>query len=215
MILRQRALWGSALGHFASNYTFYFLLNWLPFYLVSERGFSQDEMSGLASVAWAVNALSAIAGGWAIDRYIARGGSTDAGYKTVMGMGQLGAIGCMLGMALGPQPVALACMFAYQVFCGAQSPGVFAIPQILAGAAATGRWVGIQNTLGNIAGILAPVLTGFIIDQTHHFTAAFLLAAAVGVLGFVGWVVMIPRLQEIQWATQPGAASSMASTRLG
>ena len=118
---------------------------------------------------------SAIAGGWAIDRYIARSGSTNFGYKLVMGATHLGAIVCMLCMALGPRPVALASIFVYQALCGMQSPGVFAISQILAGPAAAGRWVGIQNTLGNLAGIIAPALTGFIVEWTGHFTLAFVL----------------------------------------
>jgi nitrate/nitrite transporter NarK len=118
-------------------------------------------------------------------------------------------------MAVGSQPVALASIFVYQVLCGVQSPGVFAVPQILAGPAATGRWVGIQNSLGNLAGIIAPGVTGVIIDSTGHFTLAFVCAAAVGVLGFVGWVFMVPRIEELRWGDQTAGRSSMASTRLG
>ncbi|MBV8803723.1 MAG: MFS transporter, partial [Sinobacteraceae bacterium] len=136
MILRARSLWGSSLGHFSSNYTFYFILSWLPYYLVRERGFSNLEMSRLVSTAYLVNAVFAMAGGWAIDRYIARGGSPNFGYKLVMGGTHLGSIACMLCMAAGSQPVALASLFLYEALCGLQSPGVFAIPQIIAGPAA-------------------------------------------------------------------------------
>jgi len=93
----------------------------------------------------------------------------------------------------------LGAIFVYQVLCGAQSPGVYAIPQILAGPRATGRWVGIQNSLGNFAGIIAPAATGFIIASTHHFTSAFLLAAAVSMLGVIGWWWMLPKLKELRW----------------
>jgi MFS family permease len=215
MILRQRALWGSSLGHFSSNYTFYFMLTWLPLYLVRERGFSNLQMSQLASSAWLLNAVFAMGGGWLIDRYIARTGSTNFGYKLVMGATHLGAIICMLCIALGPRPVALASIFIYQALCGLQSPGVFAISQILAGPAAAGRWVGIQNALGNLAGVIAPALTGFVVEWTGHFTLAFVSAAAVGVLGFAGWVIMIPRIAELNWQAQTAGRSSIASTRLG
>jgi len=213
MIFRQPALWGAGLGHFSSNYTYYFMLSWLPSYLVSERGFSNLEMSQLASTAYLVNAVFAMGGGWAVDRYIARTGSTNFGYKLVMGASHLGAIVCMLCMALGPRPVALASIFVYQALCGLSSPGVFAISQILSGPAAAGRWVGIQNTLGNLAGIIAPALTGFIVDWTGHFTLAFVAAALVGILGFIGWVLMIPRIHEIDWQAQGVGRSSIASTR--
>jgi MFS family permease len=215
MILRQPALWGTGLGHFSSNYTFYFMLSWLPFYLQTERGFSIAGMARLAGSAYLVNAVAAMFGGWAIDRYISRGGSVNLGYKVVMGASTAGAVVCMLCMALGPEPVALACIFIYQGLCGLQSPGVFAVPQILAGPAATGRWVGIQNTLGNLAGIIAPALTGQIIYSTGHFTLAFVCAAAVGILGFIGWVFMVPRIEELSWSDQTAGRSSMESTRLG
>jgi MFS family permease len=216
MILRQLSLWGTALGHFSSNYTFYFMLSWLPFYLVHERGFSDLEMTRFVSVAYFVNAVFAMGGGWAIDRYIRRGGATNFIYKLVMGGCAFGFIICMLCTAVGPRPVALASIFAYQVLCGLQSPGVFAISQIIAGPAAAGRWVGIQNTIGNLAGIVAPALTGFLLDWTGgHFTLPFVMAAAVGVVGFVGYVFMIPKVAELDWEAQTAGRSSIASTRLG
>ena len=49
MILKQPSLWGTALGLFSSNYTFYFMLNWLPSYLQTERGFSLVAMAKLAT----------------------------------------------------------------------------------------------------------------------------------------------------------------------
>src|SRR5262249_48006105 len=133
----------------------------------------------------------------------------------VMGATQLGAIVCMLCVAGGDRTVALAGLFVYQALCGLQSPGVFAVSQILAGPAATGRWGGVQNTIGNLAGLVAPALTGFVFDWTGHFTMAFVIAAAVGVVGFAGWVLMIPAIRQIEWATQPAGRSSIASTRLG
>jgi MFS family permease len=198
-ILKQPSLWGTVLGLFSSNYTFYFMLTWLPFYLVHERGFSTVEMAKLAGIAYVVNAVSALGTGWIVDRLIAGGRSTNTVYKTVMVLTHAGSVVCMLCMALGSRPWALGAIFAFQMLCGAQSPGVYAIPQILAGPRATGRWVGIQNSLGNFAGIIAPAATGFIINSTHVFTAAFLLAAAVSMLGVIGWWWMLPKLTALRW----------------
>jgi MFS family permease len=202
-LLRQPALWGTALGLFSSNYTFYFMLNWLPDYLVRERGFSIVGMATVAAYAYGINALSAVSAGWVTDRLIARGRSPNRVYKTSMAIAHVGFVACMLCMAMGSRQLALCALFAYQVLCGAQSPGVYAIPQILAGPRTTGRWVGIQNSVGAMAGIVAPAATGFIVYGTHRFTAAFLLAAAVSLLGLIGWLWMLPQLTELRWAEEP------------
>jgi MFS family permease len=210
-ILRQPSLWGTALGLFSTNYSFYFLLNWLPYYVVRERGFSTGEMARLTGSAYLISALSSIIAGWAIDRYV-RSGRANIAYKSVMVVSHLGTVACMLLIAFAAQPWALAGIFAYQVITGAASAGVFAIPQILAGPSASARWVGIQNCCGNFAGVIAPALTGLLVEETHRFTAAFVTAAVVSVAGVVGWVWMVPRLAPLVWTTR-GASGAPEPAR--
>jgi len=210
-LLRQPSLWGTSLGLFSSNYTFYFMLTWLPFYLVRERGFSTGEMASLTGSAYVVNALSALIAGWAIDR-VARSGRANLAYKAVMVAAHVGSVACMLCIALASPPWAVGGIFVYQILSGMSSPGVFAMSQILAGPGASGRWVGIQNAAGNLAGVIAPALTGLLVEATHHFTAAFLLAASVSVLGLAGWVWMVPRLAPLPWPTL-GAAAALEPVR--
>jgi len=201
-ILRERGLWGASLGHFSSNYNFYFILAWLPEYLVSVRGFSMQVMAGVAGVAYLINAISALVSGWAIDRWVRAGGSISRTYKGVMALSHVISIAAMAGMVLLPVRGSVACLFAYEVVLGLASPGVFAIPQIMAGPTAAGRWVGVQNTCGNVAGILAPLLTGVLVDATGSFASAFALAALVNVLGVVGWVLILPRIAPLRWDTE-------------
>ena len=200
-ILRQPSLWGTALGLFSSNYVFFFVLNWLPYYVVRERGFSTAEMASLTGSAYVVSALTSIIAGWAIDRFV-RSGRANLAYKSVMVAAHVGTVACMLCIAFGAQPWALAGIFAYQILTGAASAGVYAIPQILAGPSASGRWVGIQNCCGTFAGVIAPALTGLLVEETHHFTAAFVTAALVSVAGLIGWVWMVPRLAPLDWTAR-------------
>jgi len=205
-ILRQPSLWGTALGLFSSNYVFFFVLSWLPYYVVRERGFSTAEMARLTGSAYVVSALTSVIAGWVIDRFV-RSGHANLAYKSVMVAAHVGTVGCMLCIAFGTQPWALSGIFAYQILTGAASSGVYAIPQILAGPAASGRWVGIQNSCGTFAGVIAPALTGLLVEQTQHFTAAFVTAAFVSVAGLVGWVWMVPRLAPLVW-TAPGVSGA-------
>lgn len=198
-LLKRPELWGTSLGLFSVNYAFYFTLTWLPFYVVREHGFSTGKMARFTFLAYVVHALSGLVAGWIIDRVVAGGKHASLAYKSVMGATHIGFVACMVCIALAPAPWALAAIFAYQVLDGANSPGVFGIPQILAGPRAAGRWVGIQNGIGNFAGVIAPALTGFLVGRSQHFTSAFLVAAVVSVLGVVGWVFMIPQVAPLEW----------------
>jgi MFS family permease len=210
MVLKTPAMWGTALGVFCSNYGFFFMLLWLPSYLVRERGFSTLEMAALTGSAFAVNALCALGAGWAIDHYIGKGGSSNFAYKSIMVVAHLGSAICLLCMAFGAKPMALVGMFVYQVLCGASSPGIYAMAQVLAGPKATGRWVGIQNSVGSLAGAISPYVTGEIIQHTGRFANALLVAAVVMAVGVVGWTWMLPTLKEMRWAPRVGAAVGTA-----
>jgi MFS family permease len=207
-ILRQRGLWGASLGHFAANYNFYFCLSWLPYYLVKSRDFSMTSMAGLLGSAYLINAIAGLGGGWLCDAWIRGGRSASVIYKGMMALNHIVSIAAMIGMALLPLHGSIACLFAYEVVLGLSSPGIYAIPQIMAGPVATGRWVGVQNSCGNLAGIFAPMLTGILRDVTGSFTSAFVLAALINILGLVGWLWILPRVAPLRWK---GASSAVAA----
>jgi MFS family permease len=200
-ILAQRALWGAALGHFAANYSYYFIVAWLPFYLVKVRGLSMTAMAETASWAYLLNAAAALFTGWLSDRWIRAGRDASRVYKPIMGLAQLGSVACMAAMVMLPASGSIAALLAFQLIAGCSYPGLFAIPQIMAGPGATGRWVGVQNACGNVAGMIAPALTGLLVDRTGNFDAAFWLSAAVAAVGFAGWVLILPRIAPIRWRT--------------
>jgi len=158
-VLKDRNIAWLSVSYFFDGYVLFVFVFWLFLYLVEERGFSIVGMAKVASSAYLVNALSALAAGYLIDRYLKRGGSANAGYKSVMAVAHVGSVACMLAMALGSPALAMASLFLYQVLCGSSSPGCYAMCQVLAGPRASGRWVGIQNSLGNLPGIIAPATT--------------------------------------------------------
>jgi MFS family permease len=201
-VLRQRGMWGTALGLFTNNYIFYFLLVWLPDYLVSARGFSMHQMEAWGTASYFVNGFAALFIGWAIDRYVRRQGSANLAYKTVLFVAQAGCIVGMLMMGMGSRTVAIVGLFGVMALIGASSAGVYTMSQILAGPRAAGRWVGVQNSIGNLSGGFAAWLTGIIVDRTGHFTLAFIAAAVISAIGIYGWVGMVPKLAPIDWKAE-------------
>src|SRR5207253_11317493 len=101
VLLRQPSLWGTSLGLFSSNYTFYFMLNWLPSYVVGERGFSTAEMASLTGGAYAVHALSALLAGWGIDRFVTRDARADVACTSRLAVAPVGRRVCVRGGGRG------------------------------------------------------------------------------------------------------------------
>ncbi len=199
-IVRQRALWGAALGHFAGNWNWYFVLGYLPMYLEKARGFDKVQMAEVASAAYLLNALAALFAGWAIGKLMALGHSTTLVCKVPLALAQVVGLVAMLGMPVLPITGCLACLFAYEVALGLSSPQYFMIPQLIAGPGAVARWVGVQNMMGNLPGIIGMFYAGVLIDASggSYFTA-FLVAGLINVLGLIGWTVILPRIEPIIW----------------
>ena len=198
-LLRERALWGTGIGHFCGNYAYYFMLTWLPLLLVKTFGFSIQKMTVIGAGVYAVHAVVAAAAGWLGDRRIRAGADPHRVWKPMIVAGMCGAA---LTMALctvtGPTPT-IVLLLVTGVFFGLQSPSLGAISQTLGGPRAAGQWMGIQNLLANMAGVLGPVITGVVIDRTGSFFWAFAIAAAVTLAGAFAFGMIIRRVEPVAW----------------
>jgi len=205
-VIRTPALWGASVGHFCGAYVWYFLLTWVPFYLVRARHWSISEMAAIGGVAYLVTALSMMISGRIADRWIHWGASPTLARKTFLITGLTATavfmVGCVMSGTVGSIVfLTLACL-GY----GMTTPNLFAAAQTLAGTHASGRWVGIQNALGNLSGIIAPALTGILVDRTGNFLAPFLVAAAVSLFGAFAWIVLVGPIEETNWLRVPEAS---------
>ena len=199
-ILARRALWGAGLGHFAGNYTLYFVISWLPLFLVKARGFSMAEMASLSGAIYVLYAISGWVAGWATDRWMEAGASASRARKTMLVTGCLLAAAGLGVCVVARGPVSIASLFVVGASFGLTSPNIFAVGQTLAGPRAAGTWVGAQNCIGNIAGILAPLITGFIVDRTGLFDLAFAAAASTALMGAVAWGLVVTRVEPVDWS---------------
>jgi ACS family D-galactonate transporter-like MFS transporter len=99
-ILKQRSAWGTFVGLFAFNYLSYFLLTWLPSFLVNERNFSMQKMGTVGGIAYLILALSALMCGWFSDLWIAGGGTPTLVRKTFTTTGlAISSCSCLAGRA--------------------------------------------------------------------------------------------------------------------
>jgi MFS transporter, ACS family, D-galactonate transporter len=84
-------------------------------------------------------------------------------------------------------------------FYGASASNLWAITQILAGPQATGRWTGLQCFVGNSSGIVAPAVTGFVLDRTGHFYLVFVIITAVALTGAASWFFLVDPVEPVIW----------------
>jgi MFS transporter, ACS family, D-galactonate transporter len=198
-IVKKRSFWGAAMGHFSANYILYFLISWLPYYLVQERHLAMTRMVGIAGMLYAIDSLAALATGWITDRCIKGGDSPTFARKSAMAVGFSLAALSVTACAFSGERTYLWCLVGVAIGCGTSAAGSFAFAQTLAGPRATGRWVGMQNGVANLAGIVGPALTGFVVEKTGHFGIAFGIAALVMIGGGLSWCFGVQKLEQVRW----------------
>jgi len=178
-ILTKRSAWFSALALFCSNYFWYFLVTWLPAYLERERHFPKSKMAVFGSLSYLAIALSTIVCGWLSDRMIARGGSPTRVRKGFSGVGLTLSTVIILVAVVRDENIAMALLFTSCICYGLFAPNLFAMTQTMAGPRAAGKWTGFQNGFGNLAGVAAPWVTGWVVQESGNFFLAFVVAAGM------------------------------------
>ena len=210
ILSRRDMLWGTSLGLFCYGYAWYFLLSWLPYYLVIERHFSMRAMALFGALPFGASALSALVAGWASDRLIARGTSALPGFgKGFVVSGMLLCTLVLPAAMVRDSSVAVLLLIVSCLAIGLCSSNVWATTQTLAGRAAAGKWSGMQNAAGNFGGVVSPLLTGLIVSRTHSFLLAFRIFAAV-MLHARRWVLFVlwwAKYRRFAWQAEEGTTT--------
>ena len=199
LILRQLPLWGASIGHFCSNFVLYFNITWVPYYLVRERHWTLPQMSVISGTAFVAAGVSVIVSGWVSDSLIRRGFSVTVVRKSCWVIGGTGLAGSLLACGYTSGVVAAAMLVSAGFFAGLNGLNTYVVSQTRGGPAACGRWTGVQNFTANIAGLVAPFITGVIVDATGSFTLPFTICAAFAFGGVWAWVFLTGPLVPIDW----------------
>lgn len=205
-MLTRRAVWGTCAGLCGANYAWYFLLSWLPSYLVRERHFSLGSVAFWGAVPYGLMAISSLSGGVLADHWVARGRPAVAVRKSFLVTGLL-LTAVLLPCALIPRvELAVAGLLLGCFVFGIYASNVFSLTQSLAGPYAAGRWTGLQNACGNLAGIVSPMATGWLVAQTGHFGFAFAAASLACILGASSFWFLV---RDAAWKASTGPGGSI------
>jgi len=202
-ILSKRDAWGTFFGLFGLDYIWYFLLTWLPSYLVNIRHFSETMMAVLGSVPFWGIGLSSVFCGWMSDRLIVRGGSPTTVRKFFAGTGLILGVLIIPAAMVEDRMVSMVFIMIASLALGMSTSNLWAVTQTLAGKSASGKWTGLQNGFGNMAGIVGPYLTGMIVNRTHSYVLAFVATGLAALIGGLSFVFVVGKLEPVAWKVRP------------
>lgn len=196
-LLTKWPLWSMSIVHALGNYCFYFLLAWLPLFLTKSRGFTIGEMTMLATLGYAVQGACALGYGHFSDWWTRSGRSEAACRRWMMVVSQLLAAAAILGLAFAHSALSIAILLCLAGAASASlSLNLYAVAQMFAGPRASGTWVGVQNAIGNLSGIIGPIVTGIVV-QRAGYNSAFILTAVIAAIGAIWWAIGVPRIAQV------------------
>lgn len=203
VILRRGTPWATFTGLFCFNYAYFFLVTWLPSYLVMERHFSMHMIGVFGGLPFIVCGAASTAAGWLSDAWIANGATPNCARKTFAVSGLLICAATLPALALAPDAVAMVLLMVTFLSIGLFTSNVWTITQSLAGPEVAGKWTGLQNAIGNVGSVVAPIVTGWIVTATGgRFFLAFVTASVGLLIAAAMYLVGIGRIEALPWAPE-------------
>src|ERR1051326_2427532 len=196
-LFRSRALLGICIGFFCWDYFWYFLISWLPTYLNTVRHMSMPKIALFGGLPYLIFAAAEARGGLSARAMIQRGSSLSRVTKGYVAGGF--AIGLLIiPAAIVDSTTASIAFLLASSLAGIGLGSLISFPKICAPDGEVALWVGIMNAAGNVGGVIAPLLTGIVVQRTGSYVPAFLTVAVVLVVGIAAYTFIVPSLDAFR-----------------
>jgi MFS family permease len=190
-IMASPVIWGTIVGTFCYQYFVYFCMTWLPTYFSTRWELDLKKTGILTMSTFLGMAVVATLAGWAADRLIDRGGRPVLVRKAFTIAGFLLASTQLIGPLSGSRSVALFFAVFSLSALGLMTANYWALTQTLIPGAAVGRIVGIQNCAANVPGIVAPLLTGWLLQAKGSYVAPMLAIEILLLTGATAYLFLV------------------------
>ncbi|MFK8053382.1 MAG: MFS transporter [Woeseiaceae bacterium] len=192
---RYRVTWGLMLSRFVADGAFYFILFWLPLYLMDARGLDLKAIAVFAWLPFVFADVGSFAGGWASSKLVQAGWSVDRARKTMIWLGAIMATAALpaalTGSTIGCFVLICITMFAIQF----KQANLFTLPSDLFPARDVATIWGLFGAAGSIGAALFGKWTGFLID-TISYTPVFVIVAGMHLLSALIVTLVIPNIEQ-------------------
>jgi D-galactonate transporter len=203
-LFTNRTLWAIYLGQYCITALTYFFITWFPIYLIKGRGMTIMEAGWVAALPAICGFSGGVLGGMLSDWLIRRGVHPSIARKTPF----------MIGMAMSTILVSANFLDANWMVITVMAiaffgKGLAAVGWAVLSDTAPKNMVGLSggvfNGIGNIAGIITPLVIGYIVAVTGSFNIALWFVAAHGVLGIFAYGVLAGRFERVVIEEKAGA----------
>jgi MFS family permease len=183
-LIRSPSMWGLAISQGCAVYSLYLYLSWLPTYLVTARHLSVAKSGLFTAVPFFVAAFVGIAANWIGDRLLTPG-TMRSGRRRILAVASLvlTAGGMLIPFAHSLALVVLLTILPVSFASTTPAANAALTSDLLRSSADSGRAFGFLVLGGNIFGLFAPIVTGYIVAATGSFNSAFILAGVLALLG--------------------------------
>lgn len=199
-LFMHRNLWAVYLGQYCITALTYFFITWFPVYLIQGRGMTIMEAGWVAALPAICGFSGGILGGFLSDRLIARGVHPSRARKIPFIIGMM--LSTMLVFANFVDANSAVIFLMAMAFFGKGFAAVgWAVLSDIAPKNMIGLCGGVFNGIGNIAGIITPVVIGYVVAVTGSFNNALWFVAAHGILAVISYLIVARQFERVQVST--------------
>lgn len=208
-LLGNRNMLGIFIGQYFINTITWFFLTWFPVYLVQERGMSILEAGFVASLPALCGFTGGVLGGYLSDLLARRGVSLTVARKIPIVVGLLLSTTIMICNYVSASWLVVLIMSLAFFGKGLGALGWAVIgdvaPKEIAGLAG-----GVFNAFGAVAGIVTPLVVGYLIDATGSFDLALAFVSVCAALAVVSYVFIVKDIRRLHLDDLQGAVAAGA-----
>jgi ACS family D-galactonate transporter-like MFS transporter len=197
-LLRQRQILGASIGQFASNSTLVFFLTWFPTYLATERQMAWLKAGFFVILPFIAATIGVVAGGVVSDFLLRKTGSANIARKLPIVSGLLLASSIVAANFLDSDVLVIAVMSVAFFGQGMCNLGWTLLTDV-APKRLIGLTGGVFNLCANLAGIVTPLVVGFVVAATGSFAWALAFIAVVALLGAFSYIFILGDVRRVEF----------------
>jgi MFS transporter, ACS family, D-galactonate transporter len=196
-LIRQRQVLGASLGQFASNSTLVFFLTWFPSYLATERHMGWIKVGFAAVLPFIAATVGVVSGGVLSDFLLRSTGSANIARKLPIVSGLLLAASIVSANFMHQDAWVIVIMSVAFFGQGMCNLGWTLITDV-APKRLIGLTTGVFNLCTNFAGIVTPLVVGFILKHTGSFAWGLAFIAALALGGALSYVFIVGDVRRLE-----------------